>query len=84
MGLVPIAVLVWVALQVANVDLRDLNNVPERTVTVVLAVLVFVPALLKNLVDDYSGWPSYVGVVLAAGVAVGGRMRMQEEPAEGS
>jgi hypothetical protein len=35
-------------------------------------------ALLKNLVDDYSAWPSYVGVVLAAGVAVGGWMRMQD------
>jgi hypothetical protein len=79
MGLVLIALLVWVALQVANVDLPDLN-VPERTVTVVLAVLVFVLALLKNLVDDYSAWPSYVGVVLAAGVAVGGWMRMQDEP----
>jgi hypothetical protein len=79
MGLVLIALLVWVALQVANVDLPDLN-VPERTITAVLAVLVFVLALLKNLVDDYSAWPSYVGVVLAAGVAVGGWMRMQEEP----
>ena len=77
MGLVLIALLVWVGLQVAKVDLPDLN-VPERTVTVVLAVLVLVLAVLKNLVDDYSAWPSYVGVVLAAGVAVGGWMRMQE------
>src|SRR5829696_1374244 len=73
MGLVLIALLVWVGLQVAKVDLPDLN-VPEPTVTVALAVLVLVLAVLKNLVDDYSAWPSYVGVVLAAGVW----MRMQE------
>jgi hypothetical protein len=77
MGLVLVALLVWVGLQLANVDISNLN-VPERTVTVTLAVLVFVLALLKNLVDDYSAWPSYVGVVLAAGVAAGGWMRMQE------
>jgi hypothetical protein len=80
MGLVLIALLVWVGLQLANVDISNLD-VPERTVTVTLAVLVFVLALLKNLVDDYSAWPSYVGVVLAAGVAVGGWMRMQEAEA---
>src|SRR5829696_1079851 len=73
MGLVLIALLVWVGLQVAKVDLPDLN-VREPTVTVALAVLVLVLAVLKNLVDDYSAWPSYVGVVLAAGVW----MRMQE------
>jgi hypothetical protein len=77
MGLVLIALLVWVGLQVANVEVPNLN-LPERTVTVVLAVLVLVLALLKNIVDDYSAWPSYVGVVLAAGVAVGGWMRMQD------
>jgi hypothetical protein len=77
MGLVLVALLVWVGLQVANVEVPNLN-LPERTVTVVLAVLVLVLALLKNLVDDYSAWPSYVGVVLAAGVAVGRWMRMQD------
>jgi hypothetical protein len=77
MGVVLIALLVWVGLQVAKVDISAVN-VPERTATMVLAGLVFVLALLKNLVDDYSAWPSYVGIVLAAGVAVGGWMRMQE------
>jgi hypothetical protein len=77
MGLVLIALLVWVALQIWNVELPDLN-LPEKTVTAVLAGLVFVLALLKNLIDDYSAWPSYVGIVLAAAVAVGGWMRLQE------
>jgi hypothetical protein len=77
MGIALIALLVWVALQLFEVDLPDLN-IPETTVTAGLAGIVFVFALLKNLIDDYSTWASYVGVVLAAGVAVGAWLRMQE------
>lgn len=76
MGLALIALLVWVGLQIANVDLNV--SLPEATVTAALAGIVFVFALLKNLIDDYSAWPSYVGVVLAALVAAGAWMRMQE------
>jgi hypothetical protein len=77
MGIALIALLVWVALHLFRVELPDLT-IPERTVTAVLAGIVFVFALLKNLIDDYSAWASYVGVVLAAGVAVGAWMRLQE------
>jgi hypothetical protein len=80
MGLALIALLVWVAIQIFKVEVPNLN-LPERTVTAGLAGLVFVLALLKNLVDDYSAWPSYVGIVLAAAVAVGGWMRLQEPEA---
>jgi hypothetical protein len=80
MGLALVALLVWVALQIWKVELPDMN-LPEKTVTAGLAGLVFVLAVLKNLIDDYSAWPSYVGVVLAAAVAVGGWMRLQEPEA---
>jgi hypothetical protein len=53
-------------------------SVPEGTAALALGVLIFIFALLKNLIDDYSAWPAYVGVVLAAGVAVGGWMIAQE------
>jgi hypothetical protein len=76
MGLALVALLVWVGLQIAQVDIN--LNVPERTVTAALAGIVFVFAVLKNLIDDYSAWPSYVGVVLAGAVAVGAWMRLQE------
>jgi hypothetical protein len=76
MGLALVALLVWVGLQIANVDLN--LNVPEKTVTMALAGIVLVFAVLKNLIDDYSAWPSYVGIVLAAGVAAGAWMRMQD------
>ena len=77
MGLALVALLVWLAVHIFRVEIPNLT-VPERTVTAVLAGIVFVFALLKNLVDDYSAWPSYVGIVLAAGVAAGGWMRFQE------
>jgi hypothetical protein len=77
MGVALVALLIWVAIQIFKVEVPNLT-IPERTVTAALAGLVFVLALLKNLVDDYSAWPSYVGIVLAAGVAVGGWMRLQE------
>jgi hypothetical protein len=80
MGLALVALLVWVALQIWKVELPNMN-LPEKTVTATLAGLVFVLAVLKNLIDDYSAWPSYVGVVLAAAVAVGGWMRLQEPEA---
>lgn len=76
MGLALIALLVWVGLQVANVNLN--LNVPDRTVTAGLAGVVFVFAVLKNLIDDYSAWASYVGIVLAAAVAFGAWLRLQE------
>jgi hypothetical protein len=43
----------------------------------VLAFLIFILALVKNLVDDYSTWASYVGVVLAALIAVGAWLEIQ-------
>jgi hypothetical protein len=44
----------------------------------VLGILIFAFALLKNLIDDYSAWASYVGVVLAAVVAYGAWLNFQE------
>ncbi len=47
-------------------------------VSAVLAVLIFVFALIKNLSDDYSTFWSYLGVVLAALIAVGAWLQVQE------
>ncbi len=79
MGLALIALLVWVGLRVANVDLN--LNVPDRTVTAGLAGVVLLFAVLKNLIDDYSAWASYVGIVLAGAVAFGAWQRLQEPDA---
>jgi hypothetical protein len=77
MGLLTIAMIVWVGLQVMSVSLPELP-VPAKTITLGLGVLIFAFALIKNLADDYSTIWSYIGVVLAAAVAVGAWLRSQE------
>ena len=44
-------------------------------------MLIFVFALLKNLIDDYSTIWSYIGVLLAAGVAYGAWLRYRRPAA---
>ena len=77
MGLLTIAIIVWVGLQVMSVSLPELP-VPAKTITLGLGVLIFAFALIKNLADDYSTIWSYIGVLLAAGVAVGAWLQSQE------
>jgi hypothetical protein len=78
MCLALILLLVWVVLQVLNVKMNFELPITDAWLTLGLGVIVFAFALLKNLIDDYSHWPSYLGVVLAALVAVGAWLRAQE------
>src|SRR5215211_8825197 len=78
MVLALILLLAWVVIQVLNVKLNFELPITEAWLTLGLGVLVFAFALIKNLVDDYSAWPAYVGVGLAALVALGAWMRAQE------
>ena len=54
------------------------EGLPEGLISLVLGVLIFLFAVIKNIADDYSAWPSYVGIVLAALVAYGGWLVHQE------
>ena len=76
MGLGLLVLLAWVIARVFDVKLPA--GLPEGLIILVLGVLVFVFALLKNLIDDYSTIWSYIGVLLAAGVAYGAWTRYQE------
>ena len=76
MGLALIAVLALVIARLFDVQLPA--GLPEDGIIVGLGALIFVFALLKNLVDDYSSLWSYIGVLLAAGVAYGAWLRNQE------
>lgn len=78
LGILVIALLVWMVIQIANINLNMTLPASDAQLTLGLGVLIFLFALIKNLVDDYSAWASYVGVVLAAGVAIGAWLRMQE------
>lgn len=77
LGLLTIAFVAWLVARLTGVAIPELP-VPERTIALALGVLILVFALLKNLTDDYSSFFSYVGVVLAAGVAAGAWLMSQE------
>ena len=76
MGLALLVLLAWAIARVFDVKLP--TELPEGPILVGLGGLVFVFALLKNLIDDYSTIWSYIGVLLAAGVAYGAWLRHQE------
>ena len=73
LGVLTIALLVWALLVwlAPALGLALPARVADGPATLALGVLVFVFAAVKNIRDDYSAWGSYVGVVLAAGVAAG-------------
>ena len=75
MCLVLIALLAWLIARLADVKIS--LPVSDVLVAAALAGLLFLFALLKNLVDDYSTIWSYIGVVLAALVAVGAWLEVQ-------
>ena len=76
MGLALILLLAWVIARIFDVKLPA--ELPEGLIVVGLGALVFLFALLKNLIDDYSTIWSYIGVLLAAAVAYGAWLRYQE------
>ena len=76
MGLATIALVVWVGAKALGAKLPV--ELPDGLTTLGLAAAILVCAVLKNLVDDYSAWASYVGVVLAAAIAYGAWLTFQE------
>jgi hypothetical protein len=69
LGLATIAIIAWVGVRALGIDVP--LSLPDGLVTLALGAIVLAAAVLKNLIDDYSAWASYVGLVLAAGVAYG-------------
>jgi hypothetical protein len=74
MGLLAIVLIAWLVARLAAVNVP----VPPSLTGAVLAFLIFAFALIKNLADDYSTFWSYLGVGLAALIAVGGWLQVQE------
>jgi hypothetical protein len=76
MGILTIVLIARIVARMAAVDVPI--PVSFAMTSVVLGVLIFIIALLKNLTDNYSTWASYVGVVLAFLVAVGAWLEVQD------
>ncbi len=53
--------------EIVEVSLR----LPHRLIAMILAPAIFVFAVIKNIDDDHSAWPAYVGFVLAGALTYG-------------
>jgi hypothetical protein len=76
MGLLTILLVAWLVARLAAVDIP--LPVSTAMVSAALAGLILLFALIKNLADDYSTFWAYLGVVLAALIAVGAWLQVQE------
>jgi ABC-type multidrug transport system fused ATPase/permease subunit len=76
MCLLVIVLLLWAGARAFGVALPV--NVPAGLTTLALGGLVFLFALLKTLIESHRGWASWVGIILAAGVAVGAWFSFQD------
>jgi hypothetical protein len=79
LGLLTLAIVTLGVIRLTSLELS--SEVPWNLVTLVLGALVSLVALMKNLTDNGSTIPSYVGVALAGAVAVGAYLdRSRPEP----
>ena len=75
LGLLTIVLVAWLFVRLAAVDIEI--PVSASLISAFLAFLILIIAVLKVLVDNYSAWPSYVGILLAVLIAVGAWMQVQ-------
>jgi hypothetical protein len=76
LGLLTLALLLWVGARAFGVALPA--TIPDGLATLAVGGLIVLFALLKTVTESYSAWPSYVGIVLGAGVAYGAWLVFQE------
>lgn len=75
MGLLTIVLVAWIGVRIAAIEIP--LPVSAAMIGVVLGALIFLLALLKNLIDDYSTFWSYLGVAFAAAIAFGAWLEVQ-------
>jgi hypothetical protein len=75
MGILTIVLIARLVAQLAAVDIPI--PVSFAMTSAVLAFLILIIAVLKNLTDDYSTFWSYLGIAFAALIAVGAWMEIQ-------
>jgi energy-coupling factor transporter transmembrane protein EcfT len=75
MCLALVVLLAWVIASIAGVKIP--LPVSETMIAALLAAIILLFAVIKNLADDYSTKWSYIGVVLAAVVGAGAWLQVQ-------
>jgi hypothetical protein len=76
LGLLTAALVAWLGAKVAGVELR--LPVSDAMLGAVLAAIILIFALIKVLDDDFTAFWAYIGLALAAIVAVGAWLNVQE------
>ena len=76
LALLTLVLIAWLVARLAAVEIPI--PVSAAMTAGVFAFLILAIAILKALVDDYSGWAAWVGIILAAVVAVGAWLQIQE------
>jgi hypothetical protein len=76
LGILTVVLIAWIVARLAAVEIPI--PVSAAMTAGVLAFVILIVAVLKNLVDDYSAWGSYVGIILALVIAAGAWMQIQE------
>lgn len=76
LGLLTIALLAWLVTRLLEVDLP--LPVSDALLGAALAALILLFALVKILADDFTALWAYVGLVLAAIIAIGAWLNVQE------
>jgi hypothetical protein len=76
LGLLTLALVLWVGARAFGIALP--SNIPDGLATLAVGGLIVLFALLKTVTESYSAWPSYVGIVLGAGIAYGAWLAFQE------
>jgi hypothetical protein len=75
LGLLTIVLIAWLVVRLLAIDIP----LPLSTamISAILGGLILIFAVLKNLIDDYSTFISYIGVLLAIAIAVGAWLEVQ-------
>jgi hypothetical protein len=76
LGLLTLALVAWFALRLGGVELR--LPVSDALLGAAFGTLILLAALLKVLTDDFTAVWAWIGLILAAVVAVGGWLTVQE------
>jgi hypothetical protein len=76
MGLLTIVLLAWIVARLAGVEIPI--PVSAAMTSAILAFLILIFAVMKNLTDDYSTFWSYLGIAFAALIALGAWLQIQE------
>ena len=76
LGLLTLILLAWIVARLAAVDVPI--PVSSAMTAGIFAFLILFIAVIKALVDDYSGWAAWVGIVLAIVIAAGAWIQIRE------